>query len=281
MSDLLNEDLTRFQQLVTLKTISLANHQWQYVTGGEGHTWLLLLHGGGGNLHTLFQYYCQLLPHFRLLAPSFPTSINCMNDLVDGLTALFDYEGISNTHVYGPSLGGIVAQVLASRHPDHVQRCVFGHTCLPQPQRGAGLRKQLQLVGIIPYPFMRLQVLRGLRGRLQTDISDITPNEIHFWLEYLNGLYKTSFKKVHFKSALRLQIDYHEHADITSSPVRQESDRVMLIHYEKDRIFTSVERSAMQAFYPHAQHHTVPEYGHLGALIRPAHNIELIKGFLS
>ncbi len=49
-------------------------------------------------------------------------------DMADDAAALIDGLGFGPAHVFGQSLGGMIAQVLAVRHPDRVDRLVLGST---------------------------------------------------------------------------------------------------------------------------------------------------------
>jgi pimeloyl-ACP methyl ester carboxylesterase len=57
-----------------------------------------------------------------------PGSGYTLPDLGDDAAAFIAALGLPRAHVYGSSLGGLVAQSLAARHPDRVDRLVLGNT---------------------------------------------------------------------------------------------------------------------------------------------------------
>lgn len=71
-----------------------------------------------------------------------------LDDLADDLAGLLDALGIRKAHVVGLSLGGMVAQAFALRHPDRLDRLVLMATSahMPPPEawqeRGATVRAQ-------------------------------------------------------------------------------------------------------------------------------------------
>ena len=98
---------------------------------------VLSISGSGGNLRVNPDRAPSLLEqHFTVLAydqrglgqTSKPDVPYTMADYADDAAALLDVVGWPSAHVVGLSFGGMVAQHLAIRHPDRVQRLVMGCT---------------------------------------------------------------------------------------------------------------------------------------------------------
>jgi 3-oxoadipate enol-lactonase len=97
---------------------------------------LVLMHGAEGS-HRMFDAIVPLLAkHFEVIAydqrecgdtenPGTPATLA---DLADDASALLHALGHAKAHVYGTSFGGRVAQMLAHRHPNHVECLVLGST---------------------------------------------------------------------------------------------------------------------------------------------------------
>jgi 3-oxoadipate enol-lactonase len=60
---------------------------------------------------------------------SFPEGVDCTIPLMaDDATALLDFLGVDSAHVYGISMGGMIAQEMALRHPEKVRSLILGAT---------------------------------------------------------------------------------------------------------------------------------------------------------
>ena len=54
--------------------------------------------------------------------------------MADDAAGLLHYLGLTRTHIFGVSMGGMIAQELALRHPKRVQRLILGCTTCGGPQ---------------------------------------------------------------------------------------------------------------------------------------------------
>ena len=106
-----------------------------YELHGDGEP-LLLIRGLGSTCDGFKAQVDGLWPHFRVISfdnrcvgrtdqPQTPFTIA---DMADDTASLLDALGISSAHVFGVSLGGMVAQELTLRHPGRVRRLVLACT---------------------------------------------------------------------------------------------------------------------------------------------------------
>lgn len=104
--------------------------------GAEGAIPLLLLQGMGGEIAGWRRILPGLAEAFRVVALDFrgngrsdkPDAPASMTEHAADALAVLDALEIARTHVFGVSLGGMVAQVLALDHPERVLGMVLGCT---------------------------------------------------------------------------------------------------------------------------------------------------------
>jgi 3-oxoadipate enol-lactonase len=116
-----------------------------YETRGAAGPWVTLTHSLGcsrqlwaaqipelARTHRVLAY--DLRGHGESTADDTPGSLSL---LVDDLLALLDQLDIAVTHHVGVSVGGMVGQLLASRHPQRVASVVLANTTffMPEPAR--------------------------------------------------------------------------------------------------------------------------------------------------
>ncbi|AGL02572.1 alpha/beta fold hydrolase [Desulfoscipio gibsoniae] len=98
---------------------------------------VLFIHGIGADLKHPMSIFNSPLPQYftvlafdpRGLGESDSPTVSCsIADLADDATGLAEAVGWDRYHVFGASMGGMVAQELALRHPSAVDRLVLGVT---------------------------------------------------------------------------------------------------------------------------------------------------------
>ena len=124
---------------------------------------VILIHGAEAD-HSMFDAFCALLArHFTIIAYDQRDSGGTRNpatpyglaELAEDAAALIAALGHQRAHVFGTSLGGVIAQVLAARHPQLIDRLVLSST----------FRVGTSPLSINPEVFAKLAALRaGLPG---------------------------------------------------------------------------------------------------------------------
>ena len=121
---------------------------------------LLLMHGAEASRLMFAALMPHLAAHFTVIAydqrdcgdTEGPDAGSTLVDLADDAQQLIATLGLGRAHVFGSSFGGRVAQALALRHPQAVDRLVLGSTwplpdayeaLCPDASRLAALRRQL------------------------------------------------------------------------------------------------------------------------------------------
>lgn len=89
-----------------------------------------------------------------------------MDDLADDAAALLTHLGIESAHVWGVSMGGMIAQTLAIRHPDRVRSVCS--TMSTTGRRGVGFQHPTLLPAlVIKKPGLDGYIERQIKGGLQ------------------------------------------------------------------------------------------------------------------
>ncbi len=117
-----------------------------YEISGQG-PWLTLSHSLAVHLGMWEPQVQDLSQHFRLLrydtrghgASSAPPAPYTLAQLADDAHGLLLHLGIARTHWLGLSMGGMIGQTLAIRHPEILDRVVLADTTGQVPAAGAAM----------------------------------------------------------------------------------------------------------------------------------------------
>ncbi len=118
-----------------MPTVKVGDINMYYEVHGEGEP-LVLIMGLGGDITRWWRILPVLAKEFRVIAfdnrgvgrtdkPDIPYTMAMMADDIAGL---MDVIGIDAAHIFGISLGGMIAQNLALRHPQRIISLILGCT---------------------------------------------------------------------------------------------------------------------------------------------------------
>lgn len=118
-----------------MPTVKVNDISIYYETHGEGEP-LVLVMGLGGPLEWWFLQIPEFSRHYRVIAfdnrgsgrsdkPDIPYTMEMM---ANDLAGLLDALGISSAHIFGISMGGMIAQHFALLYPHRVKTLILGAT---------------------------------------------------------------------------------------------------------------------------------------------------------
>lgn len=193
----------------------------------------------------------------RSPAPWRPTSIP---ELAGDAVRLLDALGVASAHVYGLSMGGMVAQEMAIRFPDRVRGLVLGATThggpaavLPSPRVAAALTSRSAPAALRAELVARALFTDAFRER--------DPQLVRTYLDLL-GAHRTSARGL--VSHLTASI-YHD----TRARLRQIQAPTLVLHGGQDQLTPVANARLLAAAIPDAVLAVLPGAGHGYLLEQP------------
>ena len=244
-----------------------------FARSGQGAP-LLLLHGAEAD-HSMFDAFGRLLAeHFTVIAydqrdsggtgnPSTPYGLG---ELADDAAALIVALGHPRAHVFGTSLGGAIAQVLAARHPECVDRLVLAST----------FRAGTPPLAINPEVFPKLAALRaGLPGTAAEIARYFFPDDYIARhpdvVEIFTGNRRDDAQKQRRAGILAHPLDVDLGAIIAPT---------LVLAAAEDRLIPPAHTLSLAHEIPKARTVTVPGIGHVGTIQDHAAIAEAVLAFL-
>jgi pimeloyl-ACP methyl ester carboxylesterase len=263
----LDRELAEFRAGHAPRRLTHRGVEWRYYAGGPGNPAVLRLSGALGLAEFAFQQIRLFEPRFRVITPDYP-AVGSLAEMIGGLVAILDAEGVERAHVIGGSFGGLLAQVLVRRAPDRVASLVLSHTGAPDGKRRA---VATAIVAAIPQAFLR-GLLKARLGRT-LDAADT------FWRRYFDRAVN-EMTKADILSRVRLQAEFAGQTGWAPDDLARWPGRVLLIEGEDDPLFPPAARARLRALYPSAEVHRFQGTGHAAAVLKPEEYADVVTRFL-
>jgi pimeloyl-ACP methyl ester carboxylesterase len=245
-----------------------------YRKSGRGDP-IVLLHGGEAD-HAMFDGLARALePHFTVIAydqrdsgaTENPQSPYSLADLADDAAALIGGLGYDRAHVFGTSLGGLIAQVLAARHPDKIDRLILSSTW----------KVTKSPLEVNPDAF---RTLAGYR----TDVAANAPKiaEYFFPPDFLRerpqliDMFRGNTRNEGQRARRGAILAQPPAADLTSF-----NRPALVIAGAEDRLIPPAETFALAREIPGAETRTIGNVGHVSSIQAPERVAEAVSAFLN
>ncbi len=244
-----------------------------YRIAGHGPA-VLLVHGAEAD-HTMFDGLMSALStHHTVISYDQRDSGQTTNparpydlvDLASDAASLIEHLGFDRVHVFGTSLGGAIAQVLASRHPHRVERLVLASTW----------RVGERTADFNPDAAADLALLRG-----DVQLNAPTIARYFFTKDYLH----THPEAVEiFRSRSRTDAQRARRAHMQAHPplidLKAVQSPTLLLAGSADRLIPATHTFALVRELPHAECVLIDGVPHVGAIEAPRRIADNVSRFL-
>ena len=151
----------------------MKTYEFEYKLEGEGKP-VVLLHGLIGNLEIMASTADFLASKgFKACRVSYPPEKFTLEGYADALVRMLDSIGISKFVMFGTSMGGYVAQIVASKHPNRLDGLVLANTfaSFREFKRKRGL--MMRLSHLVPAKFLFAYFEREFRKTYSQDEVEV------------------------------------------------------------------------------------------------------------
>jgi pimeloyl-ACP methyl ester carboxylesterase len=202
--------------------------------------------------------------------PLRPTSIP---ELAADAAHLLEAIGVDSAHVYGVSMGGMVAQELALRFPERVRGLVLGCTSPGGPLAARPALRELRVVAAIAAGELRKPGRPWLAAFLfSPEFREREPDRVRFLLEHFHRHRPSP----HGASAQWWATVFHD----TVSRLGRIQAPTLVFHGERDVMSPLGNAQLLAERIPDAELEVVPDAGHAYALERPRESFDLLVDWL-
>ncbi len=261
--------LTAFRRR-NLKHRIVSGTLWEFAEVGAGDEALVFLHGLGASADAWFLPMEALSGRFRCLAPSYPP-LGSWEALGAGILALLDGEGIARAHFVGSSMGGVLAQFLASRAPERVRSLVLGNSFPPDSRIAALARRGRRLLPWVP----DWAILAGMRRNARRLLSPAAGPGAALVEAYLVEQTCGAIRKAHVLARLSCLSRAFAPPDLAHAAIA-----CLVAESANDPLVDAPLREALRRAYPAAAVCVFPQGGHFPFLSEPERYSRMLGDWL-
>jgi pimeloyl-ACP methyl ester carboxylesterase len=240
--------------------------EFSYLEAGEGQP-LILLHGLFGALSNFGPLFAHFTPKYKVLVPMLPLyTMPMLSTNVDNLARFLErfirHKGYPRVNLIGNSLGGHVALVYCSRHPEMVRSLVLtGSSGLYENAFGGG--------------FPRREDKEFIRKKVAVTFYD--PKHADDAL--VDECYETINDKSKLIRILSLAKSAIRHNMATEIPKLKMP--VLLIWGKQDTITPPHVAEEFHTLIPHSELHWIDECGHAAMMEQPEQFNAIVEAWLA
>ena len=238
-------ELRAFRATHPYRSLTVGGVDWQYLAGpaappaedgatapGDARPALLVLGGGFSLGDSAFRTVTAFEPRFRVVSPSYPP-VRTMPELVAGVAAILDAEGIPSASVFGHSLGAGVAHAFSRRYPQRVDKLILSGFGLYTPGHTRLVGAFVRLFSVLP----KATLAAFYRPRIARLLTGADGNDRAFLSAYTEDLFAAHTRESAL-ARLAVLLDPAEHPDRDAASAFERPEDVLVLGAADDRGFT-------------------------------------------
>lgn len=280
------EEWAYYNQVAPFQVYDLNGKQfkYRYYKKDDAKATIVVLAGGSGLADGFFLFLRSLMEKYSLITIPYPLFCKDNNETADVIAALVRYLKAENVWYWGQSYGGLLAQIIAKRHPDVVSGLLLtstasfstdltfeGMQCLvnminpeKEEKRVKKYQKMPVKLAMAMFPLMFKPHMKGDKKAYQT-IKDLIK------------ILEPEMSKDHFIHMTRLLGDLRKHFGLyRKEDFEYLKGKVLIIEPTDDKTFTDDIKKALCAMMPQPKVIDEVEGGHLAIMFDPDGYIRLI-----
>lgn len=264
-----------FGQPATLETGTVM----EYRQSGKGPA-LVMIGGWGASMQLFDALRAELDADFTVITPNNrgigqstdPGGAYTVSAMADDVVSLMAKLGHERYSVLGISLGGFVAQDLAHRHPEQVDKLILVATSMGGPVHVAPAPEVLQFFMASQQMPLNERVRKGLAMALHPSYAETKPQAMEKLIAH--GVANPADAAILNKQTMAaMYFDFSQKAAEIKVPT-------LVLHGADDRIVVFVNGQNLAKQIPGAQLRIIPESGHLPILDQVKASAKSISAFL-
>lgn len=289
----MKKEFAEYNRLAPVKTVEINSGTFAYRyyknPAPKVNVTLVVLVGGTGLADGIFAMAKSFMEKYSIISFSYPMDFEGNEATADAIYELIKYLKAENIYLWGQSYGGLLAQIIAKRHPGVVKGLILTSTAsLSNDIKYEGMKRFYEMINeekeqknnrmYKHFPMFALPVIMKLAFKKHLNNSPDTYNAVKELLKQI----KPSMKKEYFihmntlLSDLRNFVGTHHKEDFAYL-----KGRVLIIEPDDDKTFTDDIKEALINIMTEPCVVRDIKGGHLAIMLNPDELVRIIDRFFS